>query len=123
MIEFGQALVSMGLSKKLTFLFLFTWRYVSVMWEELSTILRAIKARAFEPKNNLHTYRTIGFVVAVLILRAYERSRRVQMAMDARGFQGRFYSLREFSWQWRDTLFMAITLLIIGALGVAQWPV
>ncbi|MFN3533986.1 MAG: cobalt ECF transporter T component CbiQ, partial [Desulfatiglandales bacterium] len=114
--ELGQALISLRLSPKLTYLILFTWRYLSVMWMELNIMTRSLKARSFEPKNNLFTYRTLAFMVGMLMIRAYERSRRVKWAMEARGFEGRFYSLRGLCAQKRDWAFGAISFLFVAIL-------
>ena len=120
-MDFGHAMISMGVSKKLTFLFLFTWRYLDVMWRELSQMLRALKTRNFEPKTDLHTYKTFGFLVAMLLIRAYERSKRIQMAMQARGFQGRYHSLKELRINKRDLIFQGIVVCYAFILGYLEW--
>lgn len=119
--EFGYALRAMHVSHKLSFLFLFSWRYLSVMSKELSLMLRAAKARAFEPQNSLTTYKTVAFMVGMLIIRAYERSKRIQWAMEARGFDGRYHSLRVFRLEGKDILFLLFSLLTSMFLGYLQW--
>jgi|YNPBryantNP2012_1023418.scaffolds.fasta_scaffold04987_4 cobalt/nickel transport system permease protein len=120
-MDFGHAMISMGVSKKLTFLFLFTWRYLDVMWRELSQMLRALKARNFEPKTNLRTYKTFAFLVAMLLIKAYERSKRIQMAMVARGFQGRYHSLKELQINRCDLIFQGTVLCLAFILGYLEW--
>jgi energy-coupling factor transporter transmembrane protein EcfT len=38
-----------------------------------------------------------------------------------RGFHGKFYSLRTFSWQRRDLVFGGLSLLALAALLYLEW--
>ena len=42
-------------------------------------------------------------------------------AMRCRGFHGTFYSLKTFSWQRRDRIFLAASLLALTGLLYLEW--
>lgn len=92
----GQALQKIGLPEKLCLLLLFTWRYIAVIRQEYLRQLRCVKARGFQPRTSLHTYRTYAWLVAMLLVRSWDRAERVHQAMRCRGFSGRFHSLARF---------------------------
>lgn len=82
-----------GLSKlrfppKLLRLALFTIRYISVMEMEYNRLRKAMRARAFKPRTDLHTYRSYAYLLGMLLVRSHERAERVYKAMLARGFGG-----------------------------------
>ena len=49
-----------------------------------------------------------------LLLRAYERARRIHQAMQARGYDGELRPGRPLAWQGRDTLFVMAWLLVFA---------
>ncbi len=102
----GHALSRLGLPDKLTFLLLISYRYLEVILQEYHRLQEAAKIRGFKPGTNLHTYRTYGYLLAMVLLGSYERGQRVYQAMLLRGFQGRFYSLQEFKLEQKDLWFM-----------------
>ena len=57
----------------------------------------------------------------MLLVRSYDRADRVFQAMLCRGFHGVFYSLRSFSWQRRDGIFLAASLLTLAVLLFLEW--
>jgi cobalt/nickel transport system permease protein len=57
----------------------------------------------------------------LLILKSYERSRRVYNAMLCRGFKGKFYILERCEFQALDWLFGISSLLFIAGLVALQW--
>lgn len=64
----------------------FMCRYAAVFGEELQRMRRARECRNFEP-NLFADLRSIGWFLAVLVIRAFERSERVYAAMIARGWR------------------------------------
>ena len=92
----GQALSSLKIPEKLTFLLLISYRYLHVIQEEYGRLRTAAKVRCFRPSTNLHTYRTFGHLVAMVFIKSFERGKRVHQAMLLRGFQGRFHTLQNF---------------------------
>ena len=120
-VTLGQALHSLKLPRKLCHLLLFTYRYLYVFEEEYQRLLTAMKIRGFRPGTNMHTYRSYAYLAAMLLVRSADRAERVFQAMLCRGFRGVFYSLRTFSWQRRDSLFLGASLLALIMIIWAAW--
>jgi cobalt/nickel transport system permease protein len=91
-----KALDELKVPNKLIQIFMFAYRYIFIFIEELEKMFTAAKARAFKEKTNLQTLRIVGFILGMLFVRSYERSRRVYNAMLARGYTGRLKILHEF---------------------------
>jgi cobalt/nickel transport system permease protein len=115
-VTLGQAMHKLRFPDKLCHLLLFTYRYLYVFEQEFHRLVQAMKIRGFQPRTNLHTYRSYAYLAAMLLVRSYDRADRVFQAMLCRGFHGTFYSLRTFSWQRRDGIFVAASLLALAAL-------
>lgn len=76
----------------------FMYRYLAVLSDEASRMLRARDARSADPAGrgggSIRWRASVaGRMVGSLFLRAYERSERVYAAMQARGFEGEFRHL------------------------------
>jgi cobalt/nickel transport system permease protein len=115
-VTLGQAMHELRLPDKLCHLLLFTYRYLYVFEQEYHRLVQAMKIRGFQPRTNLHTYRSYAYLAAMLLVRSYDRADRVFQAMLCRGFHGVFYSLRTFSWQRRDGIFVAVSILALAVL-------
>jgi cobalt/nickel transport system permease protein len=120
-VTLGQALHDLRFPDKLCHLLLFTYRYLYVFEQEFHRLVQAMKIRGFQPGTNLHTYRSYAYLAAMLLVRSYDRADRVFQAMLCRGFHGVFYSLRTFSWQRRDRIFLALSLPALAALCYLEW--
>jgi cobalt/nickel transport system permease protein len=92
----GYALHRLGVPDKLAHLLLMTYRYIFLIEQEYQRLLRAARIRGFRPATRLHTYRTFGYLVGMLFVRAADRAERVRWAMLCRGFKRRFHCLQEF---------------------------
>lgn len=119
--EIGHALYRLKISEKFVHILLFTVRYLDVLRQEYRRLRQSMKARAFVPKSNLHTWRTYGYLVGMLLIRSLDRSERIMNAMKCRGFTGRFHLIDQMQMTIRDLqfglLFVAISvLLIVGEL-------
>lgn len=110
----GQALDRLHAPSRLVFLFLFTYRYLHVLAGEWQRLLTAARLRGFVPRTNMHTYRTLGFLFGMVLVRAYDRSERVYQAMLLRGFTGRFRTVRSFSARLRDAVAAACCVLLVA---------
>lgn len=108
----GHALDRLGMPSKLVFLFLFTYRYLHVIADEWQRLRAAARLRGFTPRTDLHTYRTIGYLFAMVLVNSFDRASRVYKAMILRGFDGRFRSVVRFQAGRADTVFA------LGSLGV-----
>jgi cobalt/nickel transport system permease protein len=117
----GYALSRLGLPDKLTFLLLISYRYLYVILEEYHRLDSAARARAFKPGTNLHTYKTYGYLLAMVLVNSYDRAGRVYQAMLLRGFQGKFYSLQELALTRRDVFFSAGMAATVGALIIVDF--
>jgi cobalt/nickel transport system permease protein len=120
-VTLGQAMHNLRLPDKLCHLLLFTYRYLYVFEQEFHRLVQAMKIRGFQPRTNMHTYRSYAYLAAMLLVRSYDRADRVFQAMLCRGFHGTFYSLRTFCWQRRDGIFMATSLPALGVLLFLEW--
>ena len=98
-----------------------TYRYVFVIEQEYQRLLKAVKIRNFQPKTNMHTYRTYAYLVGMLFVRASARAERVHHAMLCRGFKGKFYCLYDFSVSRLDLIWSAFMGAAIIGLGVLEW--
>ncbi len=108
----GQALYSLRVPKKLVFLLLISYRYLNLILDEYTRLFTAAKVRGFHSGTNMHTYRTFGNLMAMVLIKSYDRSKRVYQAMLLRGFKGKFYSLHKLALTKKDIIF-AFTILII----------
>jgi cobalt/nickel transport system permease protein len=73
---------------KIVHLISFAYRYIHVIHTEYGRQLNAMKIRGFYPKSNLHTYKTYAYLVGMLLVKSYDRAKRVQAAMLCRGLIG-----------------------------------
>lgn len=119
----GSALTSLKVSNKLIQLLLFTMRYLHVIYDEFHRLRRAMRARAFVMKFNWHSWKSIGYLIGMMIVRSMHRSQRVVGAMKCRGYQGQFVSYHPLFWQGKDTqycVFMAVMIVAILFLNDAK---
>jgi len=117
----GHALNRLRFPEKIIHLLLLTYRYVFVIEQEYQRLVRAAKIRGFRPKSNMHTYRTYAYLIGMLFVRASERAERVRQAMLCRGFKGKFYCLREFSFSRQDFIWSVFMGIAVIGLGVVEW--
>ncbi|AKH19137.1 cobalt ECF transporter T component CbiQ [Sedimenticola thiotaurini] len=115
-VVLGHALGQLRLPDKLIHLFLFTVRYIGVLFEEYRRLRLAMRARAFVAGSNRHTWQTFGWLVGMLLLRSLKRSERILAAMKCRGFNGRFYLARQTLWGRHDSLALLLVLGVAGTL-------
>src|SRR5581483_1767685 len=73
-----------------------TYRYIFVLFAELSRLRIALRVRGYRNRATRHSYRTVGHVTGILLVRGVERAERVSQAMRCRGFDGLFRSLTVF---------------------------
>lgn len=79
---------ALGMPAKLVTLITLMARQILALRQELSHMREAAMLRGFEPRMNLHTYRTLAAFVSLLFLRAFMKSRRLEEALTLRGFSG-----------------------------------
>ncbi|MGD9818006.1 MAG: cobalt ECF transporter T component CbiQ, partial [Desulfomonilaceae bacterium] len=81
---------------KIVHLFFFCFRYIHVINDEYQRLKNAMRIRGFRPRTNMHTYRSYSYLVGMLLIRSFDRSRRILQAMKCRGFQNKFYILHHY---------------------------
>ena len=89
-LRLGRALAGLGLPDALVRLFIATARYIGLIGAEARRLHDAMRARGFKARSNLHTWRSYGYLIGMLLVRALERADRVEDAMRLRGFTGRY---------------------------------
>lgn len=114
----GRALSALRIPDKLALLFLISYRYLHVLAEEYRRLHTAAAIRGFEPGSNLHTYRTYAYILAMVLIKSYDRSQRVYQAMLLRGFQGRFRTLHNFALSGSDVALAASVSCFAASLAV-----
>lgn len=115
----GHALARLKVPEALVQLFLMTVRYVEVLHQEYQRLRTAMKARGFRPRTNLHTLRSLGWLVGMLLVRSLERSERVLAAMKCRGYTGRMPLLDDLRAGPADWAFLAAAaVLCLGLVTV-----
>ncbi|MBO9402466.1 cobalt ECF transporter T component CbiQ [Shimia sp. R9_3] len=116
-VTLGHALHRLRCPEVLVHLLMFTIRYIEVLREEYLRLRGAMKIRGFRPGTNWHTYRSFGYLVGMMLVRAIERSERILSAMKCRGFSGRLFLLQDYALTRRDRLFaVSICTLCAGLL-------
>ena len=117
----GHALSHLRVPDKLVHLLLFTVRYVDVLHHEYARLRQAMRVRCFRAGTNRHTYRMLGYLVGMLLVKSVDRSERIMAAMKCRGFCGRFYVLTHFAFAGRDAAFGVVSLAGLFTLGWMTW--
>jgi len=117
----GHAMSKLYFPEKMIHLFLFTYRYIHVIFQEYHRLINAMRIRGFIPGTNLHTYRSYAYLLGMLLVKSYDRAERVHKAMLCRGFSGKYYTLSRFSVKIRDILYLSLMLAAILGLVILQW--
>jgi cobalt/nickel transport system permease protein len=111
----GHALQRLGVPDRLIHILFFTVRYLDTISAEYHRLRRAMTARAFRPRTDRHTWRSLGWLVGMLLVRSFERAERVLAAMKCRGFDGRLFTYADLRLRATDWTFLAVS----GALAAA----
>lgn len=116
----AHALRDFRIPDKLILLLLFTLRYIEVLHQEYVRLRQAMQIRAFRPQLNSHTYRSIAYLIGMLLIKSFDRSERMMAAMKCRGFHGKFFLFHDFQLNSADLNFGALMLSGgFGFLGIA----
>lgn len=86
---------------------LLTYRYISVLLEEVNRITQAYSLRA--PKQKGVHFKVWGSLTGQLLLRSMDRANTVYESMTLRGYNGNFrYVGERRKWRWQDSLYLAV---------------
>lgn len=80
------------------------YRYVFVIQSESAAVQTAMRARGFRLQARTRALSVLGNAVGMLLIRSTERAERVYLAMQARGFDGSFPTLRAWHTRTSDVL-------------------
>lgn len=119
-VTMGHALFALKTPERLVHLMMFTIRYIDVLREEYLRLRTSMELRGFRPGTNWHTYRSYGYLVGMMLVRAIERSERILAAMKCRGFSGRIVLLEDFRLTRVDLMFAGALSLALAALIWAE---
>jgi cobalt/nickel transport system permease protein len=120
-ITLGHALGHLYVPSKLIHLLFFTVRYLQVLHLEYDRLRAAMRIRAFRPGTNLHTYRSLAYLIGMLLIKSFDRADRIRKAMLCRGFHGEFYLLSHFELQRIDVVMLLIMMLVVAGMASLQW--
>ena len=118
------ALRDLGVPDSLVQIFLFTYRNIDLLGQELSSSFRSMSARGFERQSNSRTARVYGNAFGALLLRSLARSERMFFAMVSRGYDGHLPKIkarRMNLWDWMKTLSVVFMALALQSPGVMGW--
>ena len=102
----GHALEGLGLPGRLSFLLLFSYRYIFVIYQEYLRLVRAAQMRCFQPTTTLHTYKTFAYLFGMTLVKSYNRGARIHQAMLLRGFNGHLIPLTHHNITRTDIIFL-----------------
>ncbi|RZB37162.1 MAG: cobalt/nickel transport system permease protein [Desulfobacteraceae bacterium Eth-SRB2] len=119
----GHAMGQLHFPNKITHLFLFTFRYIHVIYKEYRKLTNAMRVRGFVPRTNMHTYKSYAYLVGMLLVRSYDRAERIHKAMRCRGFNKKYHSLTQFSLKMEDIFCLSLMSAAITGLAVLQWVI
>jgi cobalt/nickel transport system permease protein len=97
------ALERMGTPRSLVVQLLFLYRYIFVLTDEASRMVRARSLRAFG--GNGMGIGVLSSMIGHLLLRTMDRAQRIHLAMLCRGFDGEIRIARPLEFSCRDALF------------------
>lgn len=120
MSDIIHALYRLKVAEKLIYLFFFVYRYLHIIKKEYNSLNEAMKMRAFKAKTNLHTYKSYAYLIAMLLIKSYERSQKVYEAMICRGFKGKFIFFDDFKIKKIDILFTIALVVSLSLIFVIK---
>lgn len=105
-INICNSLRKMGLPKVLTLQLYLVYRYIGLLLEEADTMHRSLKSRGYGKKS--FPLKLWMHFAGSLLIRSYERSRRIHYAMLSRGFSGEISMSTNLSWALKDLVFASV---------------
>lgn len=119
-VTLAHALLHLKVPDKLVRILMFAIRYIDVLHDTRLRRERAMRARGYAARCDLHTLRTTAHLVGALVGDSLARAQRIEQAMRARGWRGGFPMLDHFHLAKSDLLFgllFGCSLITIGVLG------
>ncbi|MDR1979792.1 MAG: cobalt ECF transporter T component CbiQ [Synergistaceae bacterium] len=114
--EIVRQLTRMGMPNILCLQLVMTYRYLSVLLAEASSMFTAYVLRAPEQKGV--KMKDMGSFLGQLILRSFDRAGRVHQAMRCRGFQGIYHGKARAGLTWSDYAYIGV---FAAGLLILRW--
>ena len=122
----AKGLAHLRLPPRLVTLLVLTLRNIGLLGGEYTRMRTALRVRCFQPRADLHSFRSLGYFVGMLLLRSLARAERSAGAMKCRGFDGclRFDTpppLAQRDW----AMLLTVTIICIAFVlaDKLRWPV
>lgn len=125
MYDISKGLEKLGVPKVFVMQLFFLCRYLFVLTDEASRLIKARDARSFGKRGI--GIRVLGHLLSTLLMRSIDRAERIYIAMRCRGFDGSIRTINSRNWSLDDSLFFVIWLLLftyfrlVGFANVASW--
>jgi cobalt/nickel transport system permease protein len=109
----------MGMPRVLANQLAFLYRYIFVLIDKAHHLLRARSSRKLRNLGFAKETRTAGAMIGTLFILSLESSERINIAMQARGFDGEFRTMNKLQIKNNDYVFAAIAVIFL--LGIGIW--
>jgi cobalt/nickel transport system permease protein len=103
----------MGMPQALANQLGFLYRYIFVLIDKAHHILRARASRKLRNLGFAKEARTAGAMIGTLFILSLESSERINIAMQARGFDGEFRTIHTLQIRRNDYFFAAMTIVFL----------
>ena len=114
------AMKDLGVPNSLVQIFLFAYRYIDLLAQDLTTTFRSLSARGFERRSNARTAKVYGNALGALLISSILRSERIFLSLVSRCYSGQLTTGREWSMNLWDWTKCAIVLVIALALHFVE---
>lgn len=116
-----KALEKLKVPRKLVHLVMFTYRYIFVLMDEMSWMIRAAKSRGFKKKTNIFALKTLDNLAGMLFARGFERTQRIYQAMLSWGYKGEITTIDELRATKADYLKASLVVAVAFGLLAVAW--
>lgn len=120
MDKLAAALRMLKIPKIFVLQLLLTYRYISVLVEEVARMLRAYSLRAPQQKGIQRS--AWGSFAGQLLLRTFDRAERVYQAMRLRGFEGEYNTGEDKKFRLKDFLYVFAWILFFAMARIYNIP-
>ena len=113
-----EAMRRLGMPQMVVLQLGFLYRYVFVLIDEAMRVRRARDFRGASLAPVGRRLAAVGGVIGTLFVRTLDRSQRIHLAMDARGYRGEPHSLSQLRFTGADALFL---VAVVAYLAACRW--
>lgn len=117
-VVLGHALAGLGLPRKLVHLLLLTVRYVGALRDQYAQLRTAMKVRGFRMRTSWHSWRSLGWLFGMVLVRSSERAERILAAMKCRGYRGELPLISDLRMTTADWFGGLVFLTALAAVAV-----